>query len=130
MKKIVDYVSSATHGLEIIIAFILMIAVILQGIHLFDYFPSLLQNSEDALHNILSAAFNLIIVIEFIRMLIQHSMENVIEVLVFALARSMIVDHSNTISIIVTIVSISILLIVRKHCLLHVDFKKTGEDEH
>ncbi len=129
MKKTIQFLSNITHVLELIIACLLIVAVIVSSFSLLSFFPNILDSSSDAILALMSSAFNLIIVIEFTRMLIHHSMENVVEVLVFALARGFIVNHQDAISMIITILGISILLIVRKQFLLHSDFTKAGEND-
>jgi hypothetical protein len=45
------------------------------------------------MEDILAITFNAIVIIEFIRMLIMHSMNTVVEVLIFVTARFLVVGH-------------------------------------
>lgn len=62
----------------------------------------------------LSSAFTLVIGIEFVRMLIKHTPGAVVEVLLFAIARQLIVEHAGTWQTLVGVVSIAGVFAVRK----------------
>lgn len=111
--------------LEKIVAAILLVGVVYSCVqlvlHVFD-FTSLDfgMYSED----ILVTAFNAVIVIEFIRMLIKHSMNTVVEVLIFAIARSLVVGHEKPLEALVSIAGIAILLVCRRWLFHDFDFKE------
>lgn len=111
--------------LEKIVAAILLVGVVYSCvqlfIHVFD-FTSLDfgMYSED----ILVTAFNAVIVIEFIRMLIKHSMNTVVEVLIFAIARSLVVGHEKPLEALVSIAGIALLLVCRRWLFHDFDFKE------
>lgn len=58
--------------------------------------------------------FSIVVGLEFMKMLCKPSADNVIEVLVFLVARHMILETDGTIDIFLSVVSISILIIVRQ----------------
>ncbi len=110
--------------LEYVIASILILAIIIQGCKLFIglkdiYFSNL---NDETLTQFLSYSFTLVIVLEFVRMLIKHSMENVTEVLVFTIARKIIVDHVTDFSLLISILCIIALLASRKYLLVKQDW--------
>lgn len=110
--------------LEYVIASILILAIIIQGCKLLIglkdiYFSNL---NDETLTQFLSYSFTLVIVLEFVRMLIKHSMENVTEVLVFTIARKIIVDHVTDFSLLISIVCIIALLASRKYLLVKQDW--------
>ena len=82
--------------MEVVIAFMLAIGIILLSLRLagglanipnLDVYP----NYED----LLETCFNLIIGVELIRMVYIHTPGTVFEVLLFAIARQIIIDHSS-----------------------------------
>ena len=79
---------------EKIVAAILLVGVtyscVQLGIHVLSF--SNLEFDVYVEDNLLTA-FNAIIIIEFIRMLIKHSINTVLEVLIFAIARGLVVGH-------------------------------------
>ena len=102
--------------LETIVAAILLIAVIYGGFGLILDSIDFAQNNYSLyLENILKDAFSVIIVIEFVRMLVKHSMKTIVEVLIFTIARGLVVDHENSMQMLLQIIAIAILLICRKH---------------
>lgn len=110
--------------LEYVIAIILILAIIIQGVKLFFNLETIFSSnlSDENLTLFLSYSFNLVIVLEFVRMLIKHSMENVTEVLVFTIARKIIVDHVTDFSLLISIACIIALLASRKYLLVKQDW--------
>ncbi len=74
--------------------------------------------------DILVTAFNAVIVIEFIRMLIKHSMNTIVEVLIFAIARGLVVGHEKPLAELLRIACIAILLLCRKYLFHEFDFQE------
>lgn len=56
--------------------------------------------------------------IEFLRMLSKHTVSSIIEVLLFAIARQLIVEHTNSVENLITIITIAILFGIRKYLLI------------
>ena len=65
----------------------------------------------------LECAMTLAIGIEFVKMLCMHTLGAVIEVLLFAIARQMIVQHLSAAEILIGVVSIAGLFAIRKYLL-------------
>lgn len=126
MKDISKILTKITTILEYVIATFLILCVIVQGLKLFLPFGTILQSdvSGKALVTMLSYAFNLVIVLEFVRMLIKHSMENVTEVLIFTMARYIIIEHLNNFSLLLSIIGIIALLASRKYLLVKEDWQQ------
>ena len=111
--------------LEKIVAAILLVGVVYScvqlALHVFTF-----SNLDFGVYveDILITAFNAVIVIEFIRMLIKHSMNTVVEVLIFAIARSLVVGHEKPLEALISIASIAILLACRRFLFRDFDFKE------
>ena len=108
--------------LEIFISVVLTVSIILVAVKLamslknipnFDMYP----NYSDLLENCLS----LIIGVEMIRMLYQQTPSTVFEVLLFAIARQIIVEHSNPVATLIGVISIAILFATRKFLFVEFD---------
>lgn len=69
----------------------------------------------DSFEDLLSVAFSLVIGIEMIRMMCEHSAENIFEVLAFAIARQIVIDHTYAIDNLYGIAAIAILFLIRKY---------------
>ncbi|MCU6748305.1 transporter [Faecalicatena acetigenes] len=116
MKKYAKaFLKHLTTALEYIIAALLaggIIIMILQVLASFDHLTdfSTYPNYED----LLTVCFNLIIGVEMIRMLYLHTPMTVFEVLLFAIARQIIIDHSSPVNSLLGVIAIAILFATRK----------------
>lgn len=130
MNKICDRIFKISRGLEIIISLTIIIAVAISMISLANGLKVLLYHSldNDAFQNYLSIVFNIIIGIEFLKMLFKYNVNTVIEVLLFAIARQLIVEHTTVYENFVGVASIAILFVVRKYLFIPEldDDKKKG----
>ena len=102
---------------------IYLTAIILVGVVFFSFdivaelvdigktFPHYSLNIDDFLKHVLS----LIIAIEFIKMLAKHTPGSAIEVLLFAIARNIIVNHEEMLESLIGVVAIAILFAVRHY---------------
>ena len=121
MKK---YLNAALHKLtvllEFIISFVLAAGIIILLVQLILSMPNvpdlnIYPNYED----LVETCFNLIIGVELIRMLYQHKPSTVFEVLLFAIARQVIMAHNNPVSSLIGVISIALLFATRKFLLLN-----------
>ncbi len=94
---------------------ILLMILILTGVMLADYFADVKSlYYDDAFENFLRKILSFAIGIEFVKMLVQHRPENVIDVLIFAISRQMIVEHTGIIEMLLRIVGIGLLFAIQK----------------
>ena len=69
----------------------------------------------------LSQALSLVVGVEFVKMLCRHSAQTVVEVLLFATARQMVVEHLDPVQTLIGIIGIAILFAVRKYLMTDSD---------
>ena len=103
--------------LELIAALLVVILIVFQTIGLgIDMFSDVgkLTDSEQFTH-FLELALNIVVGIEFLKMLCRHNMDAVIEVLLFTMARHLIVNQHSMVEGLLCIVAIAILFVVRKY---------------
>ncbi len=105
LTKIMEFIIAALLACSIII----MIAQLVLSI---DALPDL--NTYPNYDDLLGTCFNLIIGVELIRMLYLHTPITVFEVLLFAIARQVIIDHSSPFNSLIGVVAIAILFATRK----------------
>lgn len=103
--------------LEITIGILLAIFIAIAVVYLAGDLISIFIESDklEAFSVYLDMAFNFVIGIEFVKMLCKHTPEAVVEVLLFALARGLIVGHMSTFQNLIGILSIVILFATRKY---------------
>lgn len=109
------FLKKLTKIMEFVIAIVLACGIIImigQLILSIGELPNLstYPNYDD----LLTACFNLIIGVELIRMLYLHTPVTVFEVLLFAIARQVIIDHSSPVNSLIGVIAIAILFATRK----------------
>lgn len=111
--------------LDLAAALLVLIAILLSIISLVrdvSVFQKLLTDSSEFKHY-LEQIFMLVIGIEFLGMLCRPSSENVIEVLIFLVARHMIVGDTTPYQDFVSVISVALLCVVRRY------LRVTGEKQ-
>ena len=125
IDKIHNVILKMPRILEKIVAAILLVGVVYScvqlALHVFAFSD---LDFSVYVEDILVTAFNAIIVIEFIRMLIKHSMNTIVEVLIFAIARGLVVGHEEPFAELIRIACIAILLVCRKFLFHEFDFEE------
>ena len=116
------FLKNLTKILEYIIAALLACGVIIMIIKLAGSVgvlsdSSMYPNYDD----LLTSCFNLIIGVELIRMLYLHTPATVFEVLLFAIARQIIIDHSSALNSLIGVLSIAVLFATKKFLFTHFD---------
>lgn len=118
-QKIGWYISLATGYVEIIMGCIIMAVIVILTVRMLLNFPENAWDfSSGGFTDFLAQMLTLVVGLEFIKMLCMHTAETVIEVLMFATARQMVVEHLNAVDTIIGVVTIGILFAVRKYLLI------------
>lgn len=86
-------------------------------VHNFITIP-LLEITAEQFTAFLGDALTLLIGVEFVKMLAKHTAENLLEVLMFAIARQMVVEHLNMTETLIGVVAIAVIFSIRKFLLL------------
>lgn len=103
--------------LELVAALLVLVAIVLSIISLVrdvGVFQRLLTDTSEFKHY-LEQIFMLVIGMEFLGMLCRPSSENVIEVLIFLVARHMIVGDTTVYQDFMSVISVALLCVVRRY---------------
>lgn len=101
--------------LEVAVSLLVLAGLVLSVVPIFVELPLLLDNNNSVMfHDFLGHAFNLVIGIEFIKMLTRHSPGNVLEVLLYAIARHMVLDSGSAVDNLLAVLAIGLLFLIRK----------------
>lgn len=126
-RKFKRFFNSAIRFFEFAIAIltlaVLVVLIVFEVSKFFtvsDYFAS----ADNYLKNMLT----ILVGLEFVRMLINLTAANTIEVLIVAIARTVIVDHHNALSTVACVLCIAGLFAIRKFLLSKNDVKKELEN--
>lgn len=123
-KYLQDIVTEVSHYLEMTLSLILMVAMVFFALSLIGEIPGFVSSKIDNDHLfelVLSRAMSLAVGVELIKMLSKPSPATVIEVLLFALTRQLIVDHPNMTDFLLGIVAVAILFAIRRYLFIQFD---------
>lgn len=115
-KHIINILSKVANVLEFCITVLLIVGIALLCLQLAGSLIHL-PGSEafPEYDELLEICFNLIIGVELIRMMYYHSPDTVFELLVFAVARQVIIDHSSAIANLIGALAIAVLFATKKY---------------
>jgi hypothetical protein len=115
-KKIIQYIDKIANMFEFAIAFLLLIIIAVNVIELLSEIAgSRVVLINMSFETILSSILILVIGLEFIKMLCKHTPESVIDVLLFVIARFLVIYHENAIDMVVGVIAIVGLFAARKY---------------
>lgn len=122
-KGISKFFYKALHFLEFLIAvltIIVLIGIVGVEVHKMFTLDGYFNSANTYLHNILTVVVGL----EFVRMLINLTPANTLEVLIVAIARQVIVNHESAVNNIACVICIGGLFAIRKFLISKSDFKR------
>lgn len=136
-KHFNEWIYNAARYTEIVLSIIILIVIALAGIRLIYELTEIpiMDMDIDFFTQFLANALSLVVGVEFVKMLCQHSAQTVVEVLMFATARQMVVEHMKTTQTLIGVIAIAILFAIRKFLMTedsdmaHSPFKKCDEEK-
>ena len=106
----------ASSLLEVLLSGLVLIGLLLSVVPLIRWMPGLLFDGNEAeIRTFLERSLDIVIGIEFIKMLAKHSPGSSLEVLLYAIARHMIVGHEDAVQNLVSVGAIALIFIIRKY---------------
>ena len=123
---------------EIVLSIIILIVIALAGIRLIFTITEIpiMDMDIDFFTTFLANGLSLVVGVEFVKMLCRHSAQTVVEVLMFATARQMVVEHMAPTQTLIGVIAIAVLFAIRKFLMTedsdmsHSPFKKCKEEKH
>ena len=115
--KIPNTIYRIAQFLEILVSLLVIAAIILSFGTILSQLGVMASHPSDTegLRSFLSTAFTVVIGIEFLKMLSRHNMSSAVEVLLFAIARQMVIEHTTPMENLIMVISIAVLFIIRKY---------------
>ena len=121
-KELQEMVHELTYYIELVIAIIMCgIIAIMTAKLLMTALPDYIMGDKIEIEGFLEKVMLLAIALEFVKMLCKHTPSTVIDVLLFAIARQMVVEHTSTLENLIGIVALAGLFATRKYLLCHFD---------
>ncbi len=105
--------------LEFIVSLFVLAGIIVHLFGLTDFWA--LYNKVDGLADFLKYMFDALIGIELIKLLCRNDLFSMIEVLLFAVTRHLIIQHLTTFELLLGVLAIAVLFAVRKFLFVHAE---------
>lgn len=117
LHKVRAILYDSCNFLELLMALVVLAAILVAGFSLGDAFLEFWTNrlAEGSFLIFIGCVFNILIGIEFLKMLCQPSEDTVLEVLIFLVARHMIIEQTTALENLLTIISIGLLFAIKKY---------------
>jgi len=117
-KKILLILDKVTYFFELVIAFILLAVIAFKVVEIsFEMIGHEMVIIPMSFERILSTILTLVIGVEFTKMMCKHTPDTVIDVLLFAIARQMVIYHDSILSMLIGAVAIAGLFAAKKFLL-------------
>ena len=114
-KALRSYIIQAATLLEIVLSGLVLIGLLFSAVPLIRWMPGLLfDGNEVEIRTFLERSLDIVIGIEFIKMLAKHSPGSSLEVLLYAIARHLVVGHDSALENLLSVGAIALIFIVRK----------------
>ena len=113
IRKVLFYTVSC---IELVAAVMIAVGIVA---HLFRIEGFWTVFSLEGLEEYLEYVFDALIGIELVKLLCRHDLTSMVEVLLFAVTRYLVLHHGDSISVLLGVVSIGILFAVRKFLFIH-----------
>lgn len=105
----------ASSLLEVLLSGLVLVGLVFSAVPLIRWMPGLLVDGNDTeIRTFLERSLDIVIGIEFIKMLAKHSPGSSLEVLLYAIARHLVVGHDSALENLLSVGAIALIFIVRK----------------
>ena len=115
MKKIQNQLMKVLKILEYLVAVALIIAMVISLISFVIQQSSSFSIESFHLESYLSFALSLIVGIEFVKMLILQTSGSLVEVVMFAVARQIIMSHDSAVENLIGVIAVLLMFLCRKY---------------
>ena len=119
LEKLKQGYTNLSEWLEHIMAAIVLIAIVIAIASLWEPFKDFLHTRTESgsFLEYMASVFDIVIGIEFFKLLCKPRKDTMLEVLMFVIARHMIIEHTTAVENLLSIIAISILIIVDRYFL-------------
>ena len=117
MKKTQKHFVKILKMLEYTVAVALIVAMIVSLISFVIHQSAVFSIEDFQLETYLSFALSLIVGVEFVKMLVLQTPGSLVEVVMFAVARQIIMSHDNALENLIGVIAVVLMFICRKYLL-------------
>lgn len=119
--SIVKFLLKAAWILELVIALFILVVTVVQMVLTGNDSLYYLSLGEFSLNEFFANTMNIVIGLEFIKMLVLHTPKAVIDVLLFAIARQLVVSHSSSMDTLLGVAAVALIFLIKKFLLTRED---------
>ncbi len=127
-------IKTLTHYLELVLALFIVMSVVIGMVDLVRYIVLILTtnaiDSYEIFQKFLGYVLLLVVGVELVVMLVFHSPSSVIEVLLYAVARKLLIGNQGMLDFIVGVVAIAAIFAIRKFLFVEDLSNPTGGNKH
>lgn len=120
-QKLRGLLAKTSSYLEITISAVVLLGIAIAGIDFVKDFVNMFwmafvkEKSSVTLEDFLAQGLQLIIGVEFVKMIAKHTMGSTIEVLVYAIARKLVVSHDGALEVLLEVIAIAVLFSIKRY---------------
>lgn len=121
IRKVSDVLGGIAYIFEVVISASIIVAIVFLLVNIINemfFRGGILALSAREFGTLLGSFLSLCVGLEFVKLLARQRMTDLLEVLLMALARQMVVEHMEMRQMLIGVISIAILFAVRKYLLL------------
>lgn len=116
---VVKFLLKTAWVLELIIALFILVVTVVQMVLTGKDSLNYLILGQFSLNEFFANTMNIIVGLEFVKMLILHTPRAVTDVLLFAIARQLVVNHSSAVDTLLGVAAVALIFVIKKF--LHTD---------
>lgn len=119
--SIVKFLLKAAWVLELVIALFILVVTVVQMVLTGNDSLYYLSLGEFSLNEFFANTMNIVVGLEFIKMLVLHTPKAVTDVLLFAIARQLVVSHSSSMDTLLGVAAVALIFLIKKFLLTRED---------
>lgn len=119
--SVVKFLLKAAWILELVIALVILVVTVVQMALTGNDSLYYLSLGQFSLNEFFASAMNIVVGLEFIKMLVLHTPKAVIDVLLFTIARQLVVSHSSSIDTLLGVAAVALIFLIKKYLLVKED---------
>ena len=125
-KRFEDLMLILTKMLQLLLALVIVVGIVIQLLALPAALKSLYAGGQEGFRDFLKYIIDMVIGLEMIHLLSRPTLDSVVEILLFALTREIVLGEMSPVGIFLSILCIAILFAIRKFLFIK-DFNNLGE---
>lgn len=119
--SIVKFLLKAAWVLELVIALFILVVTVVQMVLTGNDSLYYLSLGEFSLNEFFANTMTIVVGLEFIKMLVLHTPKAVTDVLLFAIARQLVVSHSSSMDTLLGVAAVALIFVIKKYLLTRED---------